>query len=103
MSDDKAEAVDKLADIIKIMIRGWPIYGVVVGLMWGYGELWLDKKISDAIEAETLKQPALVTLTGAVQTNTGAITRVEGAVGEVKREVEVVEEDTKAILRMMAE
>lgn len=98
----ETEAVDKLAEVIKVVIKGWPVYGIVAAMLWGYGELWLDAKIAAAIKTQTLEQPALVTLTGAVQTNTGAITRVEGAVGEVKREVEVVEEDTKTILRMMA-
>lgn len=99
---DEDQAIDKLADIIKTVIKGWPVYGVVLGILWGYGDLWLDKKISDAISDETLKQPALVTLTGAVQTNTGAINDVKGEVRLVKEEVEVVEEDTKAILFMLS-
>jgi hypothetical protein len=89
------KAVDNVADIAKMLIKGWPIYGVVLGMMWGYGELWMDKKIADAIAEQTLKQPAIVGLTGAVQTNTNAI-------GRVSEQVEVVEEDTKAILRIMA-
>lgn len=95
MTDEKTEAVDKLADIIKIMIRGWPIYGVVVAMLWGYGELWLDNKIANAIKDQTLEQPAIVELTGSVNANTGAINRVS-------EQVEIVEEDTKAILRIMA-
>jgi NADH:ubiquinone oxidoreductase subunit H len=95
MTDEKTEAVDKLADIIKMVIRGWPIYGVVVAMLWGYGELWLDKKIAAAIADQTLVQPAIVGLTGSVQTNTNAINRVS-------EQVEIVEEDTKAILRIMA-
>lgn len=95
MADEKTEAVDRLADIIKIVIRGWPIYGVVVAMLWGYGELWLDKKIAAAIRDQTLEQPAIVGLTGSVQTNTNAINRVS-------EQVEIVEEDTKAILRIMA-
>ncbi|MHC4413499.1 MAG: hypothetical protein ACYSW6_11125 [Planctomycetota bacterium] len=95
MSDDKTEAVDKVADVVKIIIRGWPIYGVVVAMMWGYGELWLNKKITDAIAEQTLVQPAIVGLTGAVQVNTNAVQRIE-------TKVEVVEEDTKEILKIMA-
>ena len=95
MSDDKVEAVDRLADIIKMVIRGWPIYGVVVGILWGYGDLWLDKKIADAIETKTLQLPVVVAVTGDVTTNKKAIDRIE-----VK--VEEVEGDTKAILRHLA-
>lgn len=95
MTDEKNEAVDKLAEIIKTVIRGWPVYGVVVALLWGYGELWLDDKIANAIKKQTLEQPAIVGLTGAVQTNTNSIERI----GD---QVEIVEEDTKAILRIMA-
>ena len=62
MSDDKGDAVDRIADMVKIAIRGWPIYGIVFGMLWGYGELWLDKKIEDAIAVETLKQPAVVAM-----------------------------------------
>jgi len=94
MSND-IEAVDKVADAVKMLIRGWPIYGAVVGLLWGYGEFWLDAKIADAIKVQTLEQPAVVTLTNSVQGNTNAIGRIEN-------KVEVVEEDTKAILRIMA-
>jgi hypothetical protein len=99
---DEDQAVDKMAQVIKIVIRGWPIYGVVFGILWGYGELWVDAKISKAIKTQTLEQPAIVAMTGAIQTNTGAIIRVEDEVGRVSGQVEVVEEDTKAILRIMA-
>ena len=99
---DEDQAVDKLANIIKMVMRGWPIYGVVIGLMWGYCELWVDKKIADAIRVQTLEQPAIVQLTGAVQTNTGAIQGAVSEIGRVSEQVEVVEEDTKAILRIMA-
>jgi len=94
MSDEEV-AVDKIADAVKMLIRGWPIYGAVVGLLWGYGEFWLDDKIAKAIKTQTLEQPAVVTLTNSVNTNTLAI-------GRVSEQVEIVEEDTKAILRIMA-
>lgn len=51
---DSDQAVDKAAEVIKVLIRGWPIYGVVFGMMFGYSELWLDKKIADAISDQTL-------------------------------------------------
>jgi hypothetical protein len=92
---DKDQAVDKAADVIKMIVRGWPIYGVVFGMLFGYSELWLDKKISDAIKQQTLEQPAIVGLTGAVQTNTNSLVRVE-------TKVEEVESDTKAILLHLA-
>ena len=95
MSDDKIEAVDRISDIVKIAIRGWPIYGVILGILWGYGELWLDKKIQDAIATKTLELPVMVTVTGDVTNNKQAITRIEG-------KVEEVEGDTKAILRHLA-
>lgn len=93
--NDHDHAIDKLAETIKMLIRGWPIYGVVVAILWGYGEYWLDDKIATAIKTQTLEQPAVVTLTNSVQGNTNAINRVE-------QKVETVEEDTKAILRIMA-
>lgn len=95
MTDEKTEAVDKIADAVKVLIRGWPIYGAVIGLLWGYGQFWLDDRIAAAIKKQTLEQPAIVQLTGSVQTNTNAINRVSD-------QVEIVEEDTKEILRMMA-
>jgi hypothetical protein len=99
---DEDQAVDKMAQVIKIVIRGWPIYGVVFGILWGYGELWVDAKIADAIRTQTLEQPAIVAMTGAIQTNTGAIQGAVTEIGRVSGQVEVVEEDTKAILRIMA-
>lgn len=96
MSDnDTDQAVDKIADAVKMAIRGWPIYGAVLGVLWGYGEFWLDDKIADAISAQTITQPAIVGMTSAVQTNTNAINRVES-------KVEEVEGDTKAILMHLA-
>jgi hypothetical protein len=92
---DQDQAVDKIAEVIKMVIRGWPIYGVVVGLLWSYGEFWLDDKIDKAIRVKTLEQPAVVTLTNSVQNNTQAINRVS-------EQVEIVEEDTKTILKIMA-
>lgn len=93
--DNKVEAVDKLSEFVKMAIRGWPIYGIVLGMMWGYGELWLDHKIAQAIKAQTLEQPVIVQVTGEVRGNKEAITRIEG-------KVEEVEGDTKAILRHLA-
>lgn len=95
MSDDKVEAVDRIAEMVKIAIRGWPIYGIVCGLMWGYGELWLDAKIHEAISTKTLELPVMVTVTGDVTNNKQAIGRIED-------KVEEVEGDTKAILLHLA-
>lgn len=92
---EEDKAVDMVADAIKIVIRGWPIYGVVCGLLWSYGNFFLDEKIANAIKTQTLEQPAIVGLTGAVQTNTNSLIRVEG-------KVEEVEGDTKAILLHLA-
>lgn len=92
---DKDEAIDKIASAIKIAIKGWPVYGVVVALLWGYGELWLDAKIADAIKTQTLEQPAVVILSETANNNKAAIDRVEG-------KVEEIEGDTKAILRHLA-
>lgn len=102
MSDEKTEAVDKIAEFVKMAIKGWPIYGIVIGLMWSYSELWLDAKIANAIKTQTVEQPAMVQLTGAVNANTNAINNNTTELGLVRQEVNVVEEDTKAILRMMA-
>lgn len=95
MSDEKGDAVDKLAEILKIALKGWPIYGVIAGILWGYGELWLDAKIADAISKKTLEVPAVVVLSETAAGNKEAITRIEG-------KVEEVEGDTKAILRHLA-
>lgn len=92
---DTDQAVDKAAEVLKTVIRGWPVYGVVVALLWGYGEFWLDDKIRNAIATQTLEQPAIVGVTQAVQTNTNSILRVES-------KVEEVEGDTKAILLHLA-
>ena len=92
---EEDKAVDRVADAVKILVRGWPIYGVVLGMMWSYGNFFLDEKIANAIKIQTLEQPAIVGLTGAVQTNTNSLIRVEG-------KVEEVESDTKAILLHLA-
>lgn len=92
---DNDKAVDTLADVIKLLLRGWPIYGVVAGMLWGYGELWLDRKLEEAIHTKTLAVPAVVSLTNAVQNNSVSIGRIEG-------KVEEVESDTKAILMHLA-
>lgn len=95
MSDDKVEAVDKIADAVKMAIKGWPIYAGVLGILWGYGELWLDVKIADAISQKTLEVPAVIVLSETANGN-------KEAIGRVETKVEVVEEDTKAILRHLA-
>lgn len=92
---EEDKAVDRVADAAKILVRGWPIYGVVLGMMWSYGNFFLDEKIAAAIKTQTLEQPAIVGLTGAVQTNTNSLIRVES-------KVEEVEGDTKAILLHLA-
>jgi hypothetical protein len=92
---DTDQAVDKTAEFVKTLVAGWPVYGVVAAVLWGYGEFWLDAKIADAIKTQTLEQPAIVGVTQAVQTNTNAINRVE-------TKVEEVEGDTKAILLHLA-
>lgn len=95
MSDDKTDAVDKIADAVKMLIKGWPIYAAVIGILWGYGELWLDKYVTDAIAKKTLELPVMVTVTGDVTNNKAAIGRIEGEVGVIKG-------DTTAILLHLA-
>ena len=92
---DEDQAVDKVAEIIKTVIRGWPIYSIVIGLMWSYGNFFLDDKIAEAIKTQTLEQPAIVTLTGAVQTNTNTI-------NELKGDINTISGDTTAILLHLA-
>lgn len=95
MSDEKDDAVDKIASAIKVAIKGWPVYSVVVALLWGYGELWLDAKIANAIKTQTLEQPAVVVLSETANNN-------KEAIGRIETKVEEVEGDTKAILRHLA-
>lgn len=92
---DKTDAVDKIADAVKMAIKGWPIYAGVLGILWGYGDLWLDKRIADAIKTKTLELPVMVTVTGDVAGN-------KEAIGRVENKVEEIEGDTKAILLHLA-
>ncbi len=89
------DAVDALASVAKSVVAGWPVYCVVGTMLWAFGELWLDKKIGDAINMSTEAVPAVVSMTNAVQNNTNSINRVEA-------KVEEVEGDTKAILLHLA-
>lgn len=95
MSDDKIDAIDRISDVVKMAIKGWPIYAVIVSGGWFFGQMWLDKYISDAIKQKTLEVPAVVTMTGAVQANTNAI-------GELKGDLRTIKGDTTAILLHLA-
>jgi len=91
----KKEPAEVVGEIVVSLIKGWPVYGAVLGIMWLFAQFYLSDMITEKIEAETLELPPLVTLTSAVQTNTNAVGRVEGKVEEVER-------DTKAILLHLA-
>ncbi len=92
MSKDAAEVV---GEMVTTLIKGWPVYGAVLAIMWVFAQFYLSGMITEAIEEETLELPSLVTLTSAVNTNTNAVERVEDKVEEVER-------DTKAILLHLA-
>jgi len=91
----KKEPAEVIGEIVINLIKGWPVYGAVLGIMWLFAQFYLSGMITEAIEEETLELPSLVTLTAAVQTNTNAVNRVDGKVEEVER-------DTKAILLHLA-
>ena len=92
MSKDAAEVIGEL---VTTLIKGWPVYGAVLAIMWVFAQFYLSGMITTAIEEETVELPSLVTLTSAVNTNTNAVERVEDKVEEVER-------DTKAILLHLA-
>ena len=99
---DEDHAVDKLAGVIKMVIRVWPIYGIVLSLMWGYGELYMDAKIAAAIKKQALELPVIVQVTGDVVANKEDITEAKQDRRRIENKVEEVEGDTKAILRHLA-
>jgi len=84
-----------VGDVVTRVIRGWPVYGAILGIMWLFAKFYLVDMIGDQIQTDVAVLPAQVALTGAVQTNTNAVVRIEGKVEEVER-------DTKQILFFLA-
>jgi hypothetical protein len=99
---DESQAVDKVAEAVKTLIKGWPIYSVVATLMWSYGNFFLDDKIADAISRQTLEVPAVVVLGETVKSNKVAHADAKVDRARIESKVEVIQGDTKAIMLHLA-
>jgi hypothetical protein len=99
MSDAAAKDV---GSIVERLLAGWPVYGVVLVFLAGYSELYIEKKISDGIKAETGQTFTVTELSKDVALNTDAVNDLALDVSELTTTSRELNADVKETLRILA-
>lgn len=99
MSD---EAAKDIGSVVERLLAGWPVYGVVLTFLLGYSELYIDKKISDGIKAETGQTATVTEIAKDVALNTDAIEDLSKDIGELTMTSRELNADVKETLRILA-
>jgi len=81
----------------KRLLDGWPVYAAMAVFLFGYSELWIDKKIAEGVKAAT----------GADVPKDIALLRndvedLEGSVDSLDDSVKELNQDVKAVLLHLA-
>jgi len=101
-SKPKQTTAEIVGNIVTRAIEGWPVYGIILGLMWGYAELYLGSMISTQIKEETGQTATVSTLSTNVALNTDAVEDLETAVGRLDTSIQTLNGDVKETLRIIA-
>ena len=99
MSDAAAK---DMGTFVERLLAGWPVYGVVLVFLAGYSELYIEKKISDGIKAETGQTSTVTEISKDVALNTDAIEDLSDDIGELTTTSRELNADVKATLRILA-
>lgn len=99
MSDTAAK---DMGTIVERLLAGWPVYGVVLVFLVGYGELYLEKKIRNGILLETGQTAAVTDLATGVALNTDAISDLGDDVQGLDTSIRDLNGDVKETLRILA-
>lgn len=97
------QAAKEVGTVVERILAGWPVYGVVAAAMFAYGELYIEKKISDGIKAETGQTATVTELSKDVALNTDAIEDLSGDIGELTTTSRELNADVKETLRILAQ
>lgn len=93
---------DRLSNFWDKLREGWPIYVAVFGFLAVYSELWIEKKISDGIKAETGQTQTVTGLITAVALNTEAVDDLGVDIVGLTTAVNTLNADVKDTLRILA-
>lgn len=99
MSD---EAARDMGSIVHRLLAGWPVYGVVLAGLLAYSELWIDRKIDDAIVAGVGATSPVTMLQGDVQVLTAEVDNLEDSVSRLDTSIGSLNDDVKETLRILA-
>jgi len=98
----KQTPAEIVGNIVTRAIEGWPVYGIIVALMWGYAELYLGDMISTQIKEETGRTETVSALSQNVALNTDAVEDLEAAVTRLDTSIQTLNTDVKETLRIIA-
>jgi len=102
MNDQTPDAAKDVGNIVHRVLAGWPVYAVVAAALVAYGELWIDRKIDDAITAGVGGTSTVTMLQTSVALNTDAVEDLEGAVTRLDTSIVSLNDDVKATLTILA-
>jgi len=88
---------DRLSKFWDKLVEGWPIYVVVAGALFGYSELWIEKKIREGVTAQTGAN-----ISTQVALNTDAVNDLSDDVNDLDDSIKTLNGDVKETLRILA-
>lgn len=97
-----SDAAKDMGTIVQRLLAGWPVYGVVAAALLAYGELWIDRKIDNAITGGVGTTAPITMLQGDVQGLTIEVDNLETSVARLDGSITGLNDDVKETLRILA-
>lgn len=98
----KRDPAEVVGEIVTTLIKGWPVYGAVLAVMWLFAKFYLADMISTQIVEETGQTATVSTLSTNVALNTDAVDDLETTVTRLDGSIQTLNTDVKETLRIIA-
>jgi len=98
----KKEPAEVVGEIVTQVIKGWPVYGAVLGVMFLFAKFYLADMISAQIVEETHQTATVSSLNTNVALLSDDVDDLEGAVTRLDTSIQTLNTDVKETLRIIA-
>ena len=102
MNDQTPDAAKDVGNVVHRLLAGWPVYAVVIAFVVGYGELWIDRKIDQAIAGGVGGTAPITMLQSDVRDLGNDVDDLENTVGRLDNSITSLNDDVKETLRILA-
>jgi len=98
----KRDPAEVVGELVTTIIKGWPVYGAVLGIMWLFAQFYLADMISEQIVEETGRTETVSGLSTNVALLSDDVDDLEGSVDRLDVSIRTLNDDVKETLRIIA-